>query len=886
MRACLRLVASASLIALVSQGLPAREIQWAPSRFEGDAALDVLPLRFAYYPTANRIRVSHGACDEDAASGVFSIRNARGERVFTRTVTDAKDWTASVPDLKAETLRVGDGGYVAEFVETDGATHRVPFRRDVFGWEGNRYGLSDTVPAPFAPVDVSDGKVRTVLREHTLDSLGLMCRLVADGKDVLAAPMRLIATKDGKPVVVTGSGFRFTEVARSKASGFATFDLPFLKGRIDGTWWCDGVFDCRLTFEFGSVDELHLQIPLRGEVATHLHAVKNGTRNNWAGRIPDGKWIVWHGGKLAAGPFASDYVPYLWVGGPLRGLSVFGENDRGWTHGRWTCQDVRRNEDGTVDIWLNIFQGAVEIRRPRTVRLGFQATPVKPMEEGWRAIGDEHLLGGCWYWGAQTPCNDLEPHDGTDRFYEAMAQARRTGKVDEGFVDDFLRSYRFSPVVDPASASNRLAEVRRHALIGLREAAASKDGKRSLTFYTNGRGIRLGVPPGSTFCDEWRCFRNVNRAAFDVDASGAYELDPVPTFLDYAASCWRRMVGSGACDSLYFDDVFLAGNRNPETSDAFRTSDGVIHAASGIFAMREQVRRAAVVMAELGKPCRRNWIHTSRTAMAPVSSFAGVHYDMEDNNARSPVQERYSRDYLVAETIGRQFGVRTRVMCYFDGADPRDLEGLVDGALGVMLTHELEWRRMGRWNALRSNLLDWGYGEKATQVWNYWDAETYPVEVGGLETSSLAMRRQDGAALVVVSSWEKRDGIAQLKPSASLVASPYVATDWLTGEALDLRDGVVHVPLAGYRWRIVALTPGCSADSAALPTDEIECKWPMTVPWATEVEVEPLSGGQPFMTFVKGGYLILKGRRGARFRCRWNDLNGVPDEMTVELRDN
>ena len=857
----------------------AREVSWAPARFEGDLELEKQTFRFAYFPTANRIRVLHGNGNGEAKSGVFTIRNAKGETLFTRTVADEREWAASVPDLAETTRRTGDGAYAAVFAERGGPTQTIAFRRDVFDWEGKGFGRSDTVPPPFEPVDASDTTVRTVLRTHELDSVGLVKSLVAADREILAGPIQLLVEKDGRTEAVTGSGFRFTARAQSQASGAATIDGPSLKGRLDGTWWCDGMFDCRLTLTSGAVDGLRLRIPVRKEIATHFHAVKDTTRHNAAGRLPDGQGVVWDGTRIDSGAFAGDYVPYLWIGGALRGISVFGDNDRGWTTGRRPCQEICRNTDGSVDICLNLIQSPVVIDRPRTIRFALQATPVKPMEEGWRAIGGEHLLGGCWYWGAQTPCNDLEPYDGTDRFFEAMAKARRTGAADEAFVEDFMRGYRCSDGVDPESASNRVKHVRQYLQIALREAAGAKDGAYSLVFYTNGRGIRLGTPPGTTFCDEWHLYRNVNRAAFDVDASGAYDLDPVPSFLDYASTCWRRMVGSGACDSLYFDDVFLAANRNPETSDAFVAEDGRLHPASGIFNMREQVRRAAVTMAELGKPCRRNWIHMSRTAMAPVSAFAGLHYDIEDNYAKLPFQERYSRDYLIAETIGRQFGVRTRVMCYFDGAHPEHADGLIDGTLGVLLTHEIEWRRMGRWNEMRRRLVDWGYARPTTRVWNYWEGADYPLAVSGLKTSSLALRRADGEALVVVSSWEHNGGVARLKPASALFDGPFQATDWLTGEALSVEDGSVVLPIAGYRWRAVRLT---AADRTA-PADLVTCSWPMTIPWATEVEVTPLDGGKPFLTFVKGGRLVLTGPRGARYRCRWNDLNGVPGGIDVEI---
>lgn len=872
----------ACVLAVVAAMLAqAREVSWAPARFEGDLELEKQTFRFAYFPSANRIRVLHGAGDGEAASGVFTIRNARGEALFSRKVCAEREWTVSVPDLARETRRVGDGAYTAVFAETGGPRQTIAFRRDVFDWEGKGLGRSDTVPPPFEPVAVSNETVRTVLRTHELDSIGLVRRLVAADREILSGPIQLLVEKDGQTSAVTGSGFRFATCSKSQASGTAAFDGPHLKGRLEGTWWCDGMLDCRLTLESGTVDTLRLRIPVRKEIATHFHAVKDLTRQNAAGRLPEGQGTVWTGTEIRSTALAEDYVPYLWVGGPLRGISVFGDNDCGWVTGWRSCQEIIRNADGSVDIWLNLIQSPLDIRQARTIRFALQATPVKPMEEGWRGIGGEHLLGGCWYWGAQTPCNDIEPFDGSDRFFEAMAKARRTGVVDEAFVDDFMRGYRCSPVVDPVSASNRLAHVRQYRQIGLAEAAGSKDGAYSLVFYTNGRGIRLGTSPGSTFCDEWHLHRYVNRRAFDVDASGAYDLDPVPSFLDYATWCWRRMLVSGACDALYFDDVFLAANGNPETSAAFVDAKGLVHPASGIFNMREQVRRAAVTMAELGKPCRRNWIHMSRTAMAPISAFAGLHYDIEDNYAKLPFQERYSRDYLVAETIGRQFGVRTRVMCYFDGAHPDHLEGLIDGTLGVLLTHEIEWRRMGRWTEMRRRLVDWGYARTTTRVWNYWEGEDYPLKVDGLETSSLALRREDGEALILVSSWEHNGGVARLRPTPMLAEGPFQASDWLTGERLPVADGAIELPVAGYRWRAVRLTAG---DRGAAAEALVTCQWPMTVPWATEIEVTPLDGGKPFMTFVKGGRLVLTGRRGARFRCRWNDLNGVPGGIDVELK--
>ena len=809
----MKTVVSVGLVALLNACLFGKEINFAPdiNGFEGDAGLEHQSLRFAYYPTANRIRVSHGTPRERGRTGRFTIRDSRGSVLFSRSVCGECEWTAVVPDLKTATARSGDGSYWAEFKDDNGSIERIRFHRDVFEWEGNALGTTDAVPDGFEPVQAAedDGIVlKTVLRDHRLGSLGLPTSIVAAGAETLEMPITLVCVLNGKGEVIEGRNFRFVERKKQYARFAAEIVSANIDGRVEGKWWMDGMLDWRMRIERGAVDSMYLMCRLKKEESVFMHACTDGLRFNHAGKIPDGDGMVWHGDLAPKRAMADNFVPYVWIGGPLRGISVFGENDNGWEPGPEPYQKICRTQTGEAELIVTLVASPIKIRNPRTFRVGFQATPVKPMEKDWRRKKDDVLFGSCWYWGSQTPCNDLLPFDGKDDFLRSLGEMKTTGSTDRGIVDRMVARYRCSPRLNPQDVSNRLAQVRSHFAGGLDRAELAYQQQARTCFYTNGRGLRFGRPEGLTFCDEWYRFKFANRDAFDIDASCAYELDPVPSYLDFAAACWKRMFLTKACDAVYFDDVFLAANFNPETSDAFVDRQGVVHPASGIFNMRAQIMRCAVLQKEMGLPSRGNWIHMTNTAMAPISAFAGVHLDWEDNGKTNPLQERYSRDYIIASTIGRQFGVQAKVLCYFgNGWDDRAPE-LEEQAVGVLLTHELDWiRGIDRWKEVREKLRSWGYGESKVSVWNYWDKESYPVEITGVETSSLAMKRPDGEAVIIVSSWGNRDAEVVVRQTRGICSKSYAASDFFTEEQFDVRNDAVRIPLKRYSWRALKIVP-------------------------------------------------------------------------------
>ena len=626
----------------------------APIVFRTDgAAGDKVAMRFAYFPSFNRCRLEvevRGKKEDGKRRFRFSIRDSKGREMFSRVLDAGADGVfdevLDLPDLKAATIASGDGGYVAcvEVLGVADSKREVAFRRDVFYWEGNKIGLSGTVPPPFEPVKTNGNVVSVVLRDHEIGEFGLWRQVVAAGKPLLARPMRLAAADGTRP------------------SG--------LSAKTE--WDVDGMMTWTLTLRPGRHAPMSLEIPIRAERARLYHSVADGLRFNPAGEIPAGEGRVWDSSRPTRVALIGSYLPYIWGGGPLRGVAVFGDNDRGWVLDEGSdappCQEIVREADGTVVLRLNLVQREVELKAPRTLKIGFMATPVKPMLDNWRARSRGDLMAGAYIWGASS--SGPWPWDETDEFFRRMGEARRTGRADLDYATKFADDY---PYIWP-KGSPKYEEKHKllltHYRSGMVRAGWSHKTPKKFIFYTNARGIEYGVKSGMTFADEW-CRQQWTARPFNRESGHAYDLDPVKSYADCAVVWYKAMVETGAADGIYWDDVFPSGDFNLGVTDAYRTSSGEIQPSCGIFSMRALIRRCAVMMSEIGKDPRDNWVHMTNTAMAPVSAFAGVHYDWEDTAGDTTIQQRYTRAYVLATAIGRQMGCRVGVMGYFATKDPK-----------------------------------------------------------------------------------------------------------------------------------------------------------------------------------------------------------------------
>ena len=165
-----------------------------------------------------------------------------------------------------------------------------------------------------------------------------------------------------------------------------------------------------------------------------------------------------------------------------------------------------------------------------------------------------------------------------------------------------------------------------------------------------------------------------------------------------------------------------------------------------------------------------NMVHMSATQVAPINSFAATQADWELRYGEGDVQDKFPRDYIQAQSIGKQVGNVPIVILtpVFAVGSPDGAAWQYRTATVVTLTYELKpWSSNGQWakpNPFWKNydrLAGFGYGQSNVNVFNYWQAD-YPAKISGGESASLLVSKPGGAMLVLCDYGEGGDFTVEL----------------------------------------------------------------------------------------------------------------------------
>jgi len=427
--------------------------------------------KFAYYPSYDKIRLRVDIStlkSKNSVKGIDVVLKDSAGKILKKTsmpklkgyVSD-KIW--SIPDLKKHTLKTNKNGYsiIFDIKGIKNGKINKKFVRNIMPWENCTYGKSNTIVSPFTPIKVNGMNVNTILRKHQLNKLGLWEQVTAAKLPLLKGKgMYMEAVIAGHKTPVKVSRFKFSEKKANSVKTQSVFFAGLLKGSTQSVWDYDGMMKWTPKLEpcKNIVDSLKLIIPLDDSKMPLFHTCTDGIRINYGGASPSGKGKVWDGSKCAKNSLKGSYVPYIWLGDELRGISVFGENDKGWiTDTKVPCQEVIR-KNGTLYLVLNLIAKPSIIKAEREITIGFMATPVKPMPKNWRRwnawswYGEGLIkqfdynvifLGSCWYWGAVSPCLDIYPRKKDISYWQKIGETRRTGKIDQDFINKWLKGYQY-----------------------------------------------------------------------------------------------------------------------------------------------------------------------------------------------------------------------------------------------------------------------------------------------------------------------------------------------------------------------------------------------------------------------------------------------------------
>jgi len=299
------------------------------SRFT-DLSLDY---RHAYYPSHNLVRIHLPSPPADATDWHLSLRPEGGGAVLAersgKLPSAAGGESMPVPDLP-------EGHYTLTLTLSGGAETVIEergIRRDRPEWEGNQLGREDIVVPPFTPleVDADAPVVRSVLRSHTHGAAGLWNQVVSRDRELLAAPVRIEVSQGGTVHTAAGASPRIVEATPTRVRGEAEWTAGPLSGATRFTYDYDGMK--MITLELSptqtEVDRVQLVIPLKASEAWLMHPVTTRLRQHFAGRIPGGEGKVWDSSNVP-NRLNGTFVPYIYVGGPERGICFAADNDRDW----------------------------------------------------------------------------------------------------------------------------------------------------------------------------------------------------------------------------------------------------------------------------------------------------------------------------------------------------------------------------------------------------------------------------------------------------------------------------------------------------------------------------------------------------------------------------
>ena len=137
-----------------------------------------------------------------------------------------------------------------------------------------------------------------------------------------------------------------------------------------------------------AIKSLKIRIPLKPEFANYFHACGEGIRYGFSyGFLPKNKMgQLWTSKEVDGQPMlVGSFIPYVWVGNDVGGLSWFADCDQGWSPSDATpAIEIRRDSPSHVDLILNLISSPTKLDKPRTITFAFEASPVKPLDSGWR----------------------------------------------------------------------------------------------------------------------------------------------------------------------------------------------------------------------------------------------------------------------------------------------------------------------------------------------------------------------------------------------------------------------------------------------------------------------------------------------------------------------
>ena len=791
--------------------------------------------QIGYYPSFDRltVRLEPGELGEDKAdirSARIEVLDDAGKSLLKANMTWPEKEAAGQGEYDLPDLDEGVYTVKIDLKGVDEALTRK-FERKHFVWEGNRLGITNKIFSPFEPMEVDDRDVSVVLRNYRMNGLGLWESVEARGTapdsefhELLAGPMSVKVSQDSDGVAaqgetVIGQG-KFSSVKDHAVVYEGRAEHPAVRIRTSTTTEYDGCMRVEMDLEpSGNPEEiksLWLDIPLKDALMPLFHVSTTALRFNPAGSAPEGEGLIWDTRDFPDGAWPTGFRPYIWLGGPERGLCWFADNDKDWVvdvnreKGTYDPAFSLHRKDGVLTLRVHLVQKPVTIEEKRQIVFGLMATPAKPMPEDWRAIGRPdhrairfnmgHVYGMYETYSSKYP---LDKDFSSLNFHQA---GRLGHPVD---MNQFLTWWRNEHLTEdiPEKPRNRISNlIKIGAHRGLRanwgqknlftcyfeefHSTTVKGGEEAPTFYTEWSGRWL---PQNLFGESRPWKIHMNTAAI------------VSSYRDFA--CWYGAEWLRRGFGLYFDNSNPRQATDVHTTSAYRLPDGTLVPSAGMWARRAYLKRIWTLHRQLQNEDtpQTMMIHMTNTHIVPYMVWNDCNLDLEWRYGPQPAQAKYSADLLRAQSLGRQTGNYPLAIADTkgDAESKAQRQKAARTRWAALLVHEIKCGITSE--RYPEPLVEFGYGLPDCRVYNYW-AEDAPMKVSDPRCKWLLLHRE-GQLMMLLCSWNGKD--STVRASLDLGTLGLAVSDVInaeTGEKVtSLKDGSFSFEMNGYGVRIFRL---------------------------------------------------------------------------------
>jgi hypothetical protein len=652
-------------------------------------------------------------------------------------------------------------------LETSAAVPKLP-------WLGAKLGETEGVLDPWLPLGWDDDtRVRVSGRSYAFDG-PLLAAVQGAGGPLLRGPMRLRLTSAAGTALFRTTATEVTghSAARADFAGSGVFD----GAGVDVSWsaWIeyDGAVLSSFTLKPRAsgtrVEELVLEVPLEPRIARYLRGTRQGST------IRRGR-VAWNGDL-----FESAFEPFVWLSNAEEGFLYFAESAANWVGAeRGGAITVRGGPSAA--LLLRLIGAPVELPGPVTYTLGFQATPVKPVQAMARA----------WNFGAVEP---LTPHQTAISWYEGYAVGDGVWELER-----------------PLTVIERDRELARH---GVRPF-----------YYATTSASPDNLPAFGLFEALWR-------SAWSYSYAGAAGADdgmrgPVPEHRLAAvcpadASFQQKMLydadqllRTGAI-GLYTDADEVFADDNPRHGCGYHDAFGQRGVTWTILAKRRFAKRLAALLREAGGG-RRFWLaHAHTRLVPPVHGFIDFWYPGEELTGAVSRNPWFYADGLDDDAWRVEYGSASSGIVHVflpevsrGSRDPKQLEARppTESMLAMAAVNDVNVssayanvEAIGEYWGLRKKL-----GLIDAEFVGFWRPDC-PVHVLAPDARASLYRTKQGPVLVVASraAVAKRVDL-QLDLGALGLTAGAQARDARSGAQLAIDGDRLSVPLSARSYTYVPL---------------------------------------------------------------------------------